>query len=178
MARVKDNPITEGVSGKLGRRLVFRHMKDGRTIIATRPDYTGHKWTPDQQTHHTRFQEAAAYARVASKTNPLYTQLATGTTKNAYNLALSDWFHAPAIHQVQWHDDRIRVQATDNVQVTRVLITISDEHGNTLERGEAVLAPENWWEYKPAAQGSLFVQAFDLPGNVAKANAAAQSSSS
>ena len=70
------------------------------------------------------------------------------------------------------------MQATDNVQVTRLLITISDEHGNTLEHGESVLAAEDWWEYKLAAQGSLLAQAFELPGNVAKANAAAPSTSS
>jgi hypothetical protein len=115
MAKVKDNIITEGASGKLGKLLVFRHMKDGRTIIATRPNYTNHKWTADQRTHHSRFQEAAAYARLASKTNPLYTELAQGTSKNAYNLALSDWFHPPVIHEVQQQAGRIRVNATDNV---------------------------------------------------------------
>jgi hypothetical protein len=41
MAKVKDNIVTEGLSGKLGKRLVARHMRDGRTIIATRPNYTG-----------------------------------------------------------------------------------------------------------------------------------------
>ena len=56
MAKVKDNLITEGFSGKLGKRLVFRHRKDGGTIIATRPDYTDHEWTAGQRTHHSRFQ--------------------------------------------------------------------------------------------------------------------------
>ena len=120
MAKVKDNPITEGFSGKFGKRLVFRHMKDGRTIIATRPDYTDHKWTTGQQVHHNRFQLAATYARAASKTNPLYAELAQGTAKNAYNMALSDWFHPPVFHEVARQDSRVRVNATDNVGVVKV----------------------------------------------------------
>ena len=97
MAQVIDNLVTEGLSGKLGKRLVIRHMRDGRTIFATRPDYSNHEWTADQQTHHSRFQEAAAYARLASKTNPLYSQRAPGTKRNAYNIALSDWFKVEVI---------------------------------------------------------------------------------
>jgi hypothetical protein len=48
MAKVKHNKFTMGLSGKFGN-LVFRQMKDGRTILATRPDYTNHKWTTDQR---------------------------------------------------------------------------------------------------------------------------------
>jgi hypothetical protein len=167
MARVKDNPSTEGFSGKLGNRLVFRHMKDGGTIIATRPDYTDHKWTPDQQFHHSRFQQAVAYARVASKTNPLYAELAEGTPKNAYNLALSDWFHAPVIHDVSRQAGCIRVNATDNVQVTRILITLSDAEGKTIEHGQARMLYDTQWEYATSAptETSVIVETFDLAGN-------------
>ena len=167
MAKVKDNPITAGASGKLGRRLVFRHMKDGRTIIATRPDYTDHKWTTGQKAHHTRFQEAAAYARVASKTNPLYAELAAGTSKNAYNLALSDWFKPPVIHSVTRQDGSILVSASDNVQVTSVLITICDQEGEIIEQGQAKLTYKELWEYATTTQGKIRVEAKDLAGNVA-----------
>ena len=168
MAKVRDNLITEGLSGKLGKRLVARHMRDGRTIIATRPNYTGHKWTPGQRTHHSRFQEASAYASMASKSNPLYAALAAGTAKNAYNLALSDWFKPPVIHQVTRQAGSIRVHATDNVQVTEVRVTISDQQGNTLEQGRAVpLEKGAWWEYASTTEGSVHVEAFDPAGNTA-----------
>jgi hypothetical protein len=171
MAKVKNNLVTEGASGKLGKHLVFRHMKDGRTIIATRPDYSNHEWTADQHIHHSRFQQAAAYARVASKTNPLYTELARGTAKNAYNLALSDWFHAPVIHGVTRQDGLICVDVTDNVQVANVRITMLDEHGGTLGAGQAVLAKDARWEYETAAEGKVIVEAFDLAGNVTRQEA-------
>ena len=166
MAKVKDNPITEGASGKLGRRLVFRHMKDGRTIIATRPDYSDHKWTTDQQAHHSRFQQAAAYARVSSRSNPLYAELARGTAKNAYNLALSDWFNPPEVHSVTRKDGCIVVAAFDNVQVTNVLVTISDGEGQILEQGQARMIYEGRWEYDTTTQGKIRVEAQDLAGNI------------
>lgn len=170
MAKVKDNPVTEGVSGKLGRNLVFRHMKDGRTIVATRPNYSNHKWTKDQGAHHSRFQQAAAYARVAARTNPLYSKLAEGTAKNSYNIALSDWFHAPVIHEVSQQGDRIRVNATDNVQVANVRITVLNGQGQTLEQGEAIHVNDPWWEFEIAAsaEGKVIVEAFDLAGNCTK----------
>ena len=168
MAKVKDNPVTEGLSGKLGKRLVFRHMKDGRTIVATRPDYTGHEWTAGQRTHHSRFQQAAAYASAASKTNPLYAELARGTPKNAYNLALSDWFHAPVIHAITQQDGRIWVEVTDNVQVAKVLITIVDKQGQTQAHGQAVRVKDARWEFETSTEGKVIVEAFDLAGNVTR----------
>jgi hypothetical protein len=143
-------------------------MRDGRTIIATRPDYSDHEWTADQRTHHSRFQQAAAYARLASKTNPRYAELAAGTAKNAYNLALSDWFHAPVIHSVMRLPDCIRVDVTDNVQVAKVLVTVSDEQGVPVERGEAKWISRTWWEYHTSTQGKVLVEALDLAGNVAR----------
>jgi hypothetical protein len=169
MAKVKDNIVTEGLSGKLGKRLVARHMRDGRTIIATRPNYTGHKWTPGQSSHHSRFKRASAYASLASKTNPIYAVLAAGTAKNAYNLALSDWFKPPVIHQITQEAGSILVHATDNVQVTEVRVTISDEHGKMLEQGKAVpLEKGAWWEYASTTGGRVHVEAFDPAGNIAR----------
>ena len=168
MAKVKDNLVTEGASGKLGKRLVFRHMKDGRTIIATRPDYTGHEWTIDQQTHHSRFQQAALYAKAASKTIPIYAELAAGTSKNAYNLALSDWFHAPVIHTITRQAGNICVDVTDNVQVANVLIKILDDEGATQEQGQAVRRKNARWEYESSIEGKIIVEASDLAGNVTR----------
>ena len=168
MAKVIDNLITEGLSGKLGKRLDILHMQDGRTIFATRPDYSNHEWTAGQSTHHSRFQEAAAYAGLASKTNPLYAQLAAGTKRNAYNVALSDWFKPPVIHQVTRQAGCIRVNVTDNVQVTAVRVTISDDEGNKLEEGQAEQVQGALWEYAAAAQGRVSVDAFDPAGNVTR----------
>ena len=59
---------------------------------------------------------------------------------SAYNFALSDWFNPPVIHAIERRDGRIRVEASDNVMVTRVQVTILDEEGKVVEKGKAVKA--------------------------------------
>jgi hypothetical protein len=168
MAKVKNNPLTEGLSGKIGKHLVFRQLRDGRTIVVTRPDFSSRVFSEGQLGHQSRFQQADAYVKVVAKTQPLYTELAQRTGQPAYNLALSDWFHAPVVHQVARQAGCIRVNATDNIQVTKVLITILDETGQTQEQGQASLARDGWWEYvlTTSTAGNIIVEAFDLAGNV------------
>jgi len=170
MAKVKNNTLTEGLSGKIGNQLVFRHLRDGRNVVVSRPNFSKRVFSKGQLAHQSRFQQAAAYARSASRTNPLYAKLAAGTSKNAYNIALSDWFHPPLIHAVAQQAGRIRVNATDNVQVAKVRITILNEGGQTLEQGEAAKVNEAWWELETAVStdGKVIVEAFDPAGNVTK----------
>lgn len=171
MAKVKVNPIMEGLSGKLGKRLFFRRMRNGATLLCTVPDFSHRVFSQEQLTHQGRFQQAAAYARVAAKTHPIYARLAQQRQIPAYNIALSDWFHAPVIHEVSQQAGRIRVNATDNVQVAKVLVTILNERGETLEQGEAASAINDpWWEFETAVptDGKIIVEAFDLAGNCTK----------
>jgi hypothetical protein len=67
-------------------------------------------------------------------------------------------------------DGCIRVYATDNVQVTKVLVTIFDEEGRTLEKGEAVPAANAWWEYTLSVptEGNVTVEEFDLAGKATR----------
>ena len=170
MAKVLSNLIVDGLSGSLGRDLVFRRLRDGRTILCVKPDFSKRKLSGQQQEHHQRFREGAAYARVAAKTQPRYAELAAGTMKTAYNIALADWFHAPVIHTVDIHEGRIRVSASDNVQVAGVGVFVLDAQGTTLEQGQATRVDGLWWEYLPATApdewGKIRVEACDLAGNV------------
>ena len=170
MAKVKNNTLTEGLSGKIGNQLVFRHLRDGRTVVVSRPDFSNRVFSKEQLTHQSRFQQAVAYAKVAAKTNPIYAELAQQTLKPAYNIALSDWFHPPVIHEVTRQAGRIRVNATDNVQVAKVLITVFNEQSQVLEQGEAAQVNESWWELETAAptEGKVIVEAFDLASNCTK----------
>jgi hypothetical protein len=172
MAKVKHNKFTMGLSGKFGN-LVFRQTKDGRTIVAAAPDFSNRAFSKEQLTSQNRFKQAVAYARVAAKSQPIYTERTRKTSSNAYNLALSDWFNPPIIHEVSRGDGCIRVVATDNVQVTQVLITISDAEGRTIEQGQARMMYETQWEYATSAptQASVTVEAFDLAGNITRQEA-------
>ena len=115
-----------------------------------------------------RFQQAEAYAREAAETQPIYTALAQNTPSRAYTLALSDWLHAPVIQEVIRQRDSIFVDATDNVLVTKVMVTISDEEGQILEQGEADLIDDAWWEYETDVIGNVLVEVWDLAGNVTR----------
>jgi hypothetical protein len=163
--------MSEGVKGSSSRAggLIYRQMPDGTTVVSRSPDYSGSKFTRGQGDHQQRLQGAARYARWAAKAQPIYAELAKGTTKTAYNLARSDWFHPPVIHEVRLRENKIRVQANDNVMVTKVVITVRDEQGKLLEAGEAVRQEGDWWEYVLQLPGkTLTLEAWDLAGNVTR----------
>ncbi len=168
MAKVKPNLMLRGISGTLDKTLVFRQMKDGTTILSAKPDFSNRKFSQGQLTHQSRFQEAAAYARQAAKTKPIYAELAKGTMKTAYNIALSDWFNPPVIHDIQRQGKHIQVHATDNILVVKVHISILDEQGKMLEQGEAVTQDGHWWDYTANAEGQIKVEVWDAAGNVVK----------
>jgi len=172
MAKARKNAIVLGLSGSIGD-LVFRQMPDGSTRVSRKPDFSRRVFSQGQKDHQSRFQQAAAYAREAAKTQPIYAELASGTAKSAYNVALSDWFNPPVIQRIERKGGLIRVAASDNVMVTEVQVRIVDGEGNVLERGQAEQVdlknnPE-WWEYLSSAEGTIEATAQDLAGNQTKA---------
>jgi hypothetical protein len=168
MAKVRRNIAVQGISGTIGN-VVYRQMPGGETWVSGKPDFSGRKFSQGQKSHQSRFQEAAAYAREAAKTHPIYAQLAAGTVKSPYNWALSDWFNPPVIHNIERVDKLIRVQASDNVMVAKVRVTILDAGGKALEQGQAVQAENSgWWEYVSSKEGQVVAEAWDLAGNGAR----------
>jgi hypothetical protein len=174
MAKVERNIMVRGWSGSVGG-LVFRQMRDGSTWVSGTPDFSHRKFSKGQKNHQRRFKEAAAYARDAAKTQPIYAELAKGTVKNAYNIALSDWFNPPVVRRIERRAGKIRVEASDGVMVTKVRVTILNEEGAILETGEA--KPEDpqkspsvagWWEYTAHADGKITAEAWDQAGNVGR----------
>ena len=168
MAEVRSNMLIRGTSGKLGDQIVMRLLRDGRTILCKIPDFSRRKLSKDQKAHHQRFKEAAAYAKYAAQRQPIYAELAAGTMKNAYNVALGDWFNPPVIHRVERKGKAIRIQASDDVRVTAVQVMILDEAGKAVEKGSAAQVNDSWWEYIPQEAGRVQVEARDLAGNVTK----------
>jgi hypothetical protein len=160
--------IMSGVSGSLGPDYYARVRKDGRTIISQKPDFSNRQFSEAQLTHQTRMQQAVAYAKAASRENPIYAQKAAGTAKNAYNVALGDWFNRPVIHRIVWDAGTVHVGAYDDVMVTKVTVSILDEAGQPLEQGEAEVALGAGWAYQAANNGRIRVEAWDLAGNVTR----------
>ena len=154
---------------------VIRRRRDGSFSISPPRDTSGRVFSEGQLQQQGRFRQAAFYAREAARTEPIYAERARGTGRTAYNLAVSDWWHPPVIHQIQFlrTDGRIRVQARDNVMVTKVEVTLLDEHGGILEQGAALPVEGDWWEYVPGQMSraitAITATAWDLAGNVTKA---------
>ena len=69
------------------------------------------------------------------------------------------------IHGIERKGKLIRVEASDNVMVAKVRVTILDPGGKALEQGDAVQAEGNWWEYVSSKEGKVAAEAWDLAGN-------------
>ena len=167
MAKAIRNAVLEGIKGNMGE-LVFRQMPDGSTRISGKPDFSGRKFSQGQKSHQSRFKEAAAYARYAARTRPIYAELAKGTVRTPYNWALADWFHPPVIHGIKREGKLVRVQATDNVLVVKVVVSVLDEDGNVVEKCEAIKGKGDWWDAAMNAEGRIVAEAWDLAGNVTR----------
>ena len=168
MAKIRKSMGLNGLSGSIGN-LVFRQMPDGSTRVSAKPNFSRRVFSQGQKDHQERFKQAAAYARQAAKKYPIYAELAKGTTKNAYNWALSDWFNPPVIPRIERQDGKIRVLASDNVMVAKVQVRILDSDGKILEEGPAAQGGSGWWEYGSNTEGTVEATAWDLAGNGVKA---------
>jgi hypothetical protein len=182
MTRVILNGNVKGFRGKTGN-LIFRQLPDGTTVMSQgqpkknsrQKKRAREKRSAAQKEHNSRFRKAVFYARAAAKSEPLYAELAAVTPMwTAYNHALHDWFHAPEIGCISrqagarsaW---QILVEASDDVRVTKVRVTVLDAESRVLETGEAVRDEGDWWEFASRAEGkTVIAEAWDLPGNVTK----------
>jgi len=76
----------------------------------------------------------------------------------------------PVIHRIERRKGQIGVEATDNIGVVRVRVTVRDAQGQIIEEGEATRGRGNWWKFTPQTAGrgaSILAEAWDLPKNKA-----------
>lgn len=180
MAKVGDNIVTTGLSGKLGNLLVFRN-RGGKTIVSKAPGKRQTEWSEAQLQHRLRFQEAVLYAKNAMAnpaTKEAY-QAAAEEGESAYNVAVADFLNAPYINEIDVShyngqiDSYIQVRAVDDFNVAEVSVTILNEDGSEVERGSAILQPGNiWWKYTATVKNDslsgdkIVVRVYDIPSNL------------
>ncbi len=68
MAVVKNNLVVDGLSGKLGKNIVFR-QRNGQTIVSSSPVHSQTK-TEKQENHRVRFTKAVRFAQVQMAIQP------------------------------------------------------------------------------------------------------------
>ncbi len=184
MARVKHNIITQGISGNLERKILFKHYGN-KTIISTFPDRSKVKLTEGQKKENNRFREAMAYAR-SQMADPVakaeYKAKAKGLQK-PHNVAIADFYHPPEIKNMDmtgFHgqkNDAIIIHAVDDFKVVKVTLSINDSKGMVLETGEALQINKWKWKYTveknydTAESLQITVSAWDKPGNMVRAEA-------
>lgn len=184
MAYVKNNVITQGLSGKLGNNIVFR-QRNGKTIVAVAPTITQER-SEAQKRQSQRFKQAAYYAKKAiqdPQTKALYQNQAK-PGQSAYNVAVSDYMNAPEIDGIDLSQydgkkgSRLRAVVTDDLMVSEVHVAVYNEKGTLLEEGLAFPEDDNSdWVYtvqrgeETPGQNRLVIRASDLAGNATEQEA-------
>lgn len=185
MAKIKDNLLVRGASGKVGKQFVYR--KRGDDTFITRMPTTDKNAKPTEQQEKVRdlFAAAAGYATGAisdPKLKAEYQKKAkTKAGRTAYNVAFRDYLKAPVVKGIDTSayngtvGTTIVIDARDDFRVVEVTVSIKTAAGVLVEEGNAILNPinRNEWFYKAtqanaALSGSIIqVTAKDLPGNKA-----------
>lgn len=157
MAHVKNNDLTEGISGRVGNKLVFRQLGN-RTIISKKARVSTVR-TEKQEAHRQRFQQAARYAK-AKMMDPVikaeYELIARGKENTTpFAVAVGDYLKLPTVDKINYASykgnvgDVISIQVNDNIKVTAVTVTLTAPDGTTIETGHATLTKGDVdWIYK------------------------------
>lgn len=143
MAKVKNNIVTEGLSGTLGNRIVFR-QRAGATIVSTRPQRTAER-TEAQKQQAQKFRDASHYAVKVLK-DPIVKDAYALRAKEgltAYNVAVADYLTVPDISLVDFSlydgskGSTLTIRAQDDHLVSEVYMSIYGTDGTLLEEGPA-----------------------------------------
>lgn len=181
MARVTNNPLLRGISGKIGP-LIFRQV-GGQTIVQA-AEAKGQRAprSPRQQAHLDRMHQAKLYAKAQIRdpaAKALYATRIDTRRTSAYTVAIADYMNPPQITALDVSayrgqpGDIIRISATDDFAVAAVQVRIFRPDGTLLEEGPAIPQPGDSWHYPaqqphPLTPGTTCeAEAHDHPGNQA-----------
>jgi hypothetical protein len=180
MSLIKENDLTEGLSGRFGKKFVFRVVKG--VTVASRRSTLERVQSASQIAHQERFQRATQYAK-AKMLDPdakaFYKEMAGPKAfANAFNAAVRDYLVAPKVLDVIASEftgavgSTILVKVSDNVKTIRIKVAVVNAAGSVVESGDATYPPGDVeWKYittqaLPSLSGAkIVVTAIDRPGN-------------
>ena len=156
MAVVKDNVFINGISGKLGKQLVFKHW-NGKTFVCVKSKPTT-KESLKQKENRSKFKKASIFARImmddpAKKAE--YKKIAKELKlPNAYTAAVTEYMRKPDIQEVDTTNysgkanEEIKVKVKKKgFEVEEVQVIIMDKEGKVVEEGKAKKGVANHWIY-------------------------------
>ncbi|MBT1702357.1 hypothetical protein [Chryseosolibacter indicus] len=154
MAHVRENDLTEGLSGKFGRKFVFKQLR-GKTIVARRAKPTT-KESALQRDNRERFKKASAYAKammLIPERKAYYWEMAKEMkVPNAYTAAIADYMRKPVIKEaeVATEDSTLTVKmsaAKKDFRIGIIKAVALGHDGLPVEEAETITEFENW-EYR------------------------------
>ena len=92
MAKIKDNYVTQGIRGKIGK-LVFKHNKFRTSYVSLPPDLSNVIPTKGQKKLRNNFAKAVAYAKSVLKDPMKAEKYQTGDNKSLYVKAMKDYLN-------------------------------------------------------------------------------------
>jgi hypothetical protein len=168
MAKINLSKYLKDLRGKVGD-LIFSQMPDGSIVVSSVSKKKRRSSQRQKAYRRGTFTDRSQWAKWAQHEYPIYAELAAQRPMiTAYNLAMSDIAHPPVIHRILCKDDRILVNASDEVKVEKVTVSLQDKKGSILETGNASQVKKDWWEYTPQTQVEgrrITASAWDIPGN-------------
>lgn len=180
MAIIEDNPWIEGARGTVRNAIVYR-QRGGKTIISAKPAKSTKPRTEKQKAHTSKFIAGNGYSNRVKKDEVLleiYRSKEEGLL-NWQNLAIQDYHSAPVVEDVLARKftgktgEAIEVYAYDDFTIASLKVTVFDNGGRVLAKGEAEAVADNEkYAYilntdLPTENGvNITVEARDLPGNV------------
>jgi hypothetical protein len=159
MARSNNNILTKGLSGMIGKQIVFRTW-NGKTFISVAPKKPK-KQSPVQKENRSKFKRATIYAKSMMK-DPVkkaeYKEIAKKLQlPNAYTAAISDYMRNPKIEALDLAnysgkaDEEIKITASKKgFETQEVEVTMVDQNGEVIEEGKAKKGVGTEWSYRTA----------------------------
>lgn len=90
MSKVKDNYILQGLSGKIGKKLIFKTNKSGLPYTCQPPDRSQVFSSKTQKKMRSHFARAVAYEKSVTR-DPVMATTHVGINKSVYINALKDY---------------------------------------------------------------------------------------
>jgi hypothetical protein len=177
MAESKDNYVTKGLVGTIGKTLTYR-QRAGKTFVSKFPRPTTIPPTQKLRSVRANFADCIAYAKAAINDPILkakYQAEAVGG-QTAFNVATSDALNRPELINIKKniHQESpaagIIAPSKDDLKEATIAVSIHRSTGELLEQGNASVQPgTNDWIFRPAnaipAGSMISLVTWDLPKN-------------
>jgi len=150
MATVRTNPIVNGLSGMLGRTIVFKTLR-GKTIMANRPT-PPKKQSEQQKTNRSKFRDASHWAHQVLL-DPLKKEYYQNKAKklklpNAYTAAITDYMRNAKITMTTTTGSSTTYEVSKkDFELKKVEIVIRNTNGIVTEVRPVLKDRHNEWTF-------------------------------